>query len=52
MTDPRRVVHAASAGLRDAGALGNRPNVVVVGAGVMLGSGTGLLEGMGTLGPQ
>jgi carotenoid phi-ring synthase / carotenoid chi-ring synthase len=45
MTDPRRVVHAASAGLRDAGALGNRPHVVVVGAGIAgLAAATALAE--------
>ncbi len=45
MTDPRRVVHAASAGLRDAGALRNRPHVVVVGAGIAgLAAATGLAE--------
>ena len=45
MTDPRRVTHAASTGVRDAGALPKRPKVVVIGAGIAgLAAATGLAE--------
>ncbi|SEH86912.1 isorenieratene synthase [Mycolicibacterium rutilum] len=45
MTDRRRVVHAAPPGLPDAGALRDRPRVVVVGAGIAgLAAATGLAE--------
>ena len=45
MTDPRRVTHAASPGVEHASALPDRPNVVVVGAGIAgLAAATGLAE--------
>ncbi|OLL71808.1 MULTISPECIES: FAD-dependent oxidoreductase [unclassified Pseudonocardia] len=43
--DPRRVVHPAAGGLGDAGLLGRRPRVAVVGAGIAgLAAATGLAE--------
>lgn len=43
--DPRRVVHPPAGGLGDAGLLGRRPQVVVVGAGIAgLAAATGLAE--------
>lgn len=45
MKDPRRVSHPGPAGLPDAGALGQRPHVVVVGAGIAgLAAAAGLAE--------
>ncbi|MDT5339071.1 MAG: carotenoid phi-ring synthase / carotenoid chi-ring synthase [Mycobacterium sp.] len=45
MTDRRRVVHAARAGLPDASRLSRRPKVVVVGGGIAgLAAATGLAE--------
>jgi len=45
MTDRRRVTHPAAPGLSDAGALPDRPRVVVVGAGIAgLAAATGLAE--------
>ena len=45
MTDRRRVTHPAAPGLSDAGALPDRPHVVVVGAGIAgLAAATGLAE--------
>ncbi|GAA4525181.1 FAD-dependent oxidoreductase [Amycolatopsis samaneae] len=43
--DPRRVTHPAPAGLADAGLLGHRPTVAVIGAGIAgLTAATGLAE--------
>lgn len=45
MSDPRRVTHAAQAGLPDAGSLVRRPRIVVVGGGIAgLAAATGLAE--------
>lgn len=45
MTDPRRVVHPAPAGLPGAGSLGDRPRAVVVGGGIAgLTAAAGLAE--------
>ena len=45
MKDPRRVSHPSPAGLLNAGALPQRPHVVVIGAGIAgLAAATGLVE--------
>ena len=45
MKDPRRVSHPSPPGLLNAGALPQRPHVVVIGAGIAgLAAATGLVE--------